>query len=125
MASYKVTRKTTSFLPFWIVHPMAKGHTCSGSEQEIDCIFDLDDNTLSDMIVFAKKTAKAIEKAIPCKRIGMIVIGLEVPHASHSSHSYSKESDMSLASPAFEIIGTGVPGNSRNYPTSFLFVRLN
>ena len=100
--SYKVA-EDDKFFAFLDINPMAKGHTLVVPKQEIDYIFDLDDNTLSDMIVFAKKTAKAIEKAIPCKRIGMMVIGLEVPHAHIHLIPIQKESDMSLANPRLKL----------------------
>ena len=69
------------FIAFLDVMPLVKGHTLVVPKKEIDYIFDLEDNTLADMMVFAKKTAIAVKKAIPCKRIGVAVIGLEVPHA--------------------------------------------
>jgi histidine triad (HIT) family protein len=69
------------FLAFLDIFPLAKGHTLVVPKQEIDYIFDIEDTMLADMTVFAKKVALAIEKAIPCKRIGVAVIGLEVPHA--------------------------------------------
>jgi len=69
------------FLAFLDVFPLAKGHTLVVPKQEIDYIFDIEDTMLADMTVFAKKVALAIEQAIPCKRIGVAVIGLEVPHA--------------------------------------------
>jgi histidine triad (HIT) family protein len=71
----------TRFLAFLDVFPLAKGHVLVIPKQEIDYIFDIEDDVLSDMMVFSKKVAKAIQKAIPCKRIGVAVIGLEVPHA--------------------------------------------
>ena len=71
----------TRFLAFLDVFPLAKGHVLVITKQEIDYIFDIEDDVLSDMMVFSKKVAKAIQKAIPCKRIGVAVIGLEVPHA--------------------------------------------
>lgn len=82
---------------------MAKGHTLVVPKQEVDYIFDLDDDMLSDMIVFAKKIAKAIEKAVTCKRVGMMVIGLEVPHAHIHLIPIQKESDMSLANPRLKL----------------------
>ncbi|MBC7451665.1 MAG: HIT family protein [Cytophagales bacterium] len=69
------------FIAFLDVFPLAPGHTLVIPKQEIDYIFNLEDTTLADLMVFAKKVAKAVEKAIPCKRIGVAVIGLEVPHA--------------------------------------------
>ncbi|MEQ1586952.1 MAG: HIT family protein [Cyclobacteriaceae bacterium] len=68
------------FIAFLDVMPLVEGHTLIVSKREVDYIFDLDDATLADMIVFSKKVAVAIKKVIPCKRIGVAVIGLEVPH---------------------------------------------
>lgn len=68
------------FIAFLDIRPIAEGHTLVVPKKEIDYIFDHDDQTLADMMVFAKTVAKAIEKAIPCLRIGLAVIGLEVPH---------------------------------------------
>jgi histidine triad (HIT) family protein len=67
------------FIAFLDVMPLVKGHTLVVPKQETDYIFDLDDEVLSDMMVFAKKIAAAIKKAVPCKRIGVAVIGLECP----------------------------------------------
>lgn len=73
--------ETADYLAFLDVHPQAKGHTLCIPKREIDYIFDIEDELLAGLIVFAKKVAKAIEKVVPCKRIGIAVIGLEVPHA--------------------------------------------
>lgn len=94
--SYKIA-ESDKFFAFLDINPMAKGHTLVVPKQETDYIFDLDDDLLSEMAVFAKKTAKAIERAIPCKRVGMMVIGLEVPHAHIHLIPIQKEGDMSLA----------------------------
>jgi histidine triad (HIT) family protein len=77
---YKVA-ETKEFLAFLDVNPNAKGHTLCIPKREIDKIFDLEDATFSELLLFSKKVATALEKTIPCKRIGMSVIGLEVPHA--------------------------------------------
>jgi len=69
------------YLAFLDINPLAKGHTLVIPKQETDYIFDLDDKILSGMIIFAKKVAKGIDKAMDCKRVGVAVIGLEVPHA--------------------------------------------
>lgn len=76
---YKVA-ENDQFFAFLDVSPLAKGHTLVVPKIQNDYIFDLEDATLSDMIVFSKKIAKAIETTIPCLRIGVAVIGLEVPH---------------------------------------------
>ncbi|MDQ3048250.1 MAG: HIT family protein [Bacteroidota bacterium] len=69
------------FLAFLDVFPLVNGHVLVIPKKETDYIFDLDDQDLSEMILFAKTVAKPLKKAIPCKRIGISVIGLEVPHA--------------------------------------------
>ena len=68
------------FLAFLDINPLVPGHALVIPKKEVDYIFDLDDKTLADLHVFAKKVALAIRKAVPCKRIGVAVIGLEVPH---------------------------------------------
>lgn len=79
ISSHKVA-ETENFLAFLDVSPLAKGHVLAIPKTEVDYIFNLDDPTLQELMVFSKKVSKAIEKAIPCKRIGVAVIGLEVPH---------------------------------------------
>ena len=70
-----------NYLAFLDVNPNAKGHTLCIPKQEINKLFDIDDQTYLGLMAFAKKVAVALEKTVPCKRIGMAVIGLEVPHA--------------------------------------------
>jgi histidine triad (HIT) family protein len=77
---YKIA-EDANFLAFLDVNPNAKGHTLCIPKQEIDKIFDLEDDMFIGLMQFSKKIAVALEKAVPCKRIGMSVIGLEVPHA--------------------------------------------
>ena len=69
------------FIAFLDVFPIKKGHTLVVPKAQIDYLFDLDDSLLSDFMLFTKKVAQKMEKAIPCERIGVAVIGLEVPHA--------------------------------------------
>lgn len=73
--------ETEEFLAFLDVFPLVQGHILIVPKKETDYIFDIEDQELARMIVFAKTIAKALRKAVPCKRIGMSVIGLEVPHA--------------------------------------------
>lgn len=70
-----------NYIAFLDVFPLVIGHALVVPKQEVDYIFDIEDQQLSGLVIFAKKIAKAIGKAIPCKRIGIAVIGLEVPHA--------------------------------------------
>lgn len=73
--------ETDHYLAFLDVRPQAKGHTLCIPKQETDYIFDLDDEHLAGLMLFAKKVARAVKQVIPCKRIGVAVVGLEVPHA--------------------------------------------
>ena len=77
---YKII-EDADFLAFLDVNPNAKGHTLCVPKQEVDKIFDLEDDLYLGLMQFSKKVAVALEKTIPCNRIGMAVIGLEVPHA--------------------------------------------
>lgn len=81
------------FFAFLDIHPVATGHTLIVPKQEIDYIFDIDDDLLGRMMVFAKRVAIAQKRAIPCKRIGVTVIGLEVAHAHIHLIPISVESD--------------------------------
>lgn len=77
---YKVA-ETENCLAFLDINPNAEGHTLCVPKKEIDNIFDLDTELYNELMVFSKKVAKALKKAVPCERIAMSVIGLEVPHA--------------------------------------------
>ncbi|MBK6524865.1 MAG: HIT family protein [Crocinitomicaceae bacterium] len=77
---YKVD-ENEKFLAFLDLNPLRKGHTLVIPKTEVDYIFDIDDSTLAEMIVFAKVVSKKIRTVFPCRKIGMTVIGLEVPHA--------------------------------------------
>ena len=78
--SYKVA-EDEQFYAFLDIRPLAKGHTLVIPKKEIDYIFELEDELLGEMIKFSKRVGLAIEKVVPCKRMGMTVLGLEVPHA--------------------------------------------
>ena len=77
---YKIA-EDDRFIAFLDVFPIKKGHTLVVTKAQIDYLFDLDDSLLSDLMIFAKKVAQKMERAISCERIGIAVIGLEVPHA--------------------------------------------
>lgn len=77
--SYKIA-ETVEYFAFLDINPLAKGHTLVIPKKEVDYILDMDDELLKGLIVFAKKVGKAIESVIECKRMGITVIGLEVPH---------------------------------------------
>jgi histidine triad (HIT) family protein len=78
--SYKIA-ENENFYAFLDINPLKKGHTLVVPKKETDYLFDIDDKLLGEMMIFAKKVARAIEKVTPCKRIGVAVLGLEVPHA--------------------------------------------
>lgn len=82
------------FFAFLDINPVAKGHTLVIPKKEIDYIFDVEDASLGRMMAFAKRVARAQEAAIPCKRVGLAVMGLEVPHAHIHLIPIIKESDM-------------------------------
>ena len=82
------------FFAFLDINPVAKGHTLVIPKEEIDYIFDVEDASLGRMMAFAKRVARAQETAIPCKRVGLAVMGLEVPHAHINLIPITKESDM-------------------------------
>lgn len=78
--SYKIA-ETADYYAFLDINPLAKGHTLVIPKKEIDYIFDIEDELYKGLFAFAKKVGKAIESVVPCKRMGITVIGLEVPHA--------------------------------------------
>jgi histidine triad (HIT) family protein len=100
--SYKVA-EDDKFIAFLDVFPLKKGHVLVVPKEEIDYIFDQSDETLSGLMVFAKKVAKAIEKAISCKRIGIAVIGLEVPHTHIHLIPMDRVSDLNFANPKLKL----------------------
>ncbi len=99
---YKIAEEE-DFFAFLDIRPLAKGHTLVIPKKEIDYIFDLEDDLLSSYMVFAKRVSRAIQKAVPCKRIGMAVVGLEVPHAHIHLIPINKISDMNFANPPIQI----------------------
>jgi histidine triad (HIT) family protein len=96
--SYKLA-ESDDFFAFLDINPLAKGHTLVIPKKEVDYIFDLEDDLYKELFVFAKKVGKAIESVIACKRIGIIVFGLDVPHAHIHLIPINKSSDMNFESP--------------------------
>ena len=90
---YKIA-ENDKFFAFFDISPLVPGHTLVIPKKEEDYIFDISDEDLAEMIVFAKKIAVAIKKAIPCKKVGVAVIGLEVPHAHIHLVPMQKEGDL-------------------------------
>ncbi len=100
--AYKVA-ENDKFLAFLDIFPLAKGHTLVIPKQEIDYIFDIDDELLGEYMIFAKKVAKAIEKVIPCERVGVAVVGLEVPHAHIHLIPINNVDDINFAKPKLKL----------------------
>lgn len=100
--SYKVA-ESEKFLAFLDVFPLAKGHTLVVPKMEVDYIFEIEDKLLGEFHIFSKKVAKAIEKSVLCKRIGMAVIGLEVPHAHIHLIPISQVGDISFLKPKLQL----------------------
>ena len=100
--SYKIA-ENDKFYAFLDINPLAKGHTLVIPKEEINYIFDINDDLLSEMMVFAKGIAKAIEKSIPCERIGVTVIGLEVPHAHIHLIPINNITDMDFSKPKLSL----------------------
>lgn len=94
--SYKIA-ENEKFYAFLDVSPLQEGHTLVIPKKEIDYIFDIEDDLLSEMIVFAKEVSKKIKTAFPCNRVGMAVIGLEVPHAHIHLIPINSMNDMNFA----------------------------
>ena len=87
------------YFAFLDIMPLAKGHTLVIPKQEVDYLFDLDAETYSGLWLFAQKISKAVEAAIPCKRIGVAVIGLEVPHAHIHLVPLNRMDDINFSRP--------------------------
>lgn len=99
---YKVA-EDDRFLAFLDINPLVKGHTLVIPKREVDYIFDLPDEELAALHLFAKKVAVAIKKAIPCQKVGVAVIGLEVRHAHIHLIPFQKESDMLFSNPKLQL----------------------
>jgi histidine triad (HIT) family protein len=95
---YKIT-EDDYFFAFLDINPVAKGHVLVVPKQEVDVFFDLEDTTLTSILPFCKKVSKAIEAIVPCNRIGLSVVGLEVPHAHVHLIPISRMGDISFSNP--------------------------
>ncbi len=100
--SYRIA-EDEHFFAFLDIHPLTRGHTLVIPRQEVDYLFDLEDDLLAAMNVFAKKVALAIENAIPCARIGVVVLGLEVPHAHIHLIPINSEADVNFSRPKLQL----------------------
>lgn len=100
--SYKVA-EDEKFYAFLDINPLAKGHTLVIPKVEVDYFFDIDDDTLSEMILFAKRVAKRIREKTGCKKVAMVVLGLEVPHAHIHLIPMNVESDVDFNQPKLQL----------------------
>lgn len=100
--SYKCA-ESDKFYAFLDINPLAQGHTLVVPKHEVDYIFDLSDEELADMVVFAKKVALAIQRAFPCRKVGMAVLGLEVNHAHIHLVPLQSEGDMDFRKPKLQL----------------------
>ena len=99
---YKIAEDDNNFA-FLDINPLAKGHTLVVPKQETDYLFNLEDELLAGLTVFAKRVALAVEKEIPCERIGVAVLGLEVPHAHIHLVPLQTEADISFSKPKLKL----------------------
>ena len=100
--SYKCA-ESDNFYAFLDINPLVKGHTLVIPRREVDYIFDLEDDELAEMQVFAKRVAVAIKKAFPCIKVGQAVLGLEVPHAHIHLIPMQSEKDMLFSNPKLKL----------------------
>ena len=98
--------ETNDFLAFLDVMPLRKGHTLVIPKKQVDYLYDLEDDVLSDLFIFSKKVAKKIESKISCKRIGVSVIGLEVPHAHIHLIPIDSVADIDFSKPKLKLSST-------------------
>lgn len=96
--SYKIA-ENDQFFAFLDINPLVKGHTLVIPKREVDYYFDLTDEEIASMQVFAKRIAEAIKKAFPCRKVGMTILGLEVPHAHIHLVPMQTEKDMQFVNP--------------------------
>ena len=114
--AYKIA-EDDHFLAFLDVNPNAKGHTLCIPKQEVDKLFDLNDDLYLGLMAFSKKVAAAIEKTIPCNRVGMAVVGLEVPHAHvhliplNEMDEMRFQNKVSLSKEEFEVLAQNIKEN--------------
>jgi histidine triad (HIT) family protein len=100
--SYKIA-ENDRFLAFLDVFPLVEGHTLVIPKKEVDLIWDMEDDVLADLHIFAKQVALKVKKSVPCRRVGMTVIGIEVPHAHIHLIPMDSVSDMDFSRPKIHV----------------------
>lgn len=94
-----IVAEDNNFIAFLDINPLTEGHTLVVPKHEVDYVFDLPDQDVAELFVFAKRVAQSIERVVPCKRIGLSVIGLEVPHAHIHLVPLNVTNDINFAKP--------------------------
>lgn len=100
--SYKIA-EDDKYFAFLDINPMNEGHTLVIPKQEVDYIFNIEENDLAGLTLFAQRVAKAIRKAVPCNRVAVVVLGLEVPHAHIHLIPINSEKDVDFKKPKLKL----------------------
>ena len=116
--SYKCA-EDENFYAFLDINPLAKGHTLVIPRREVDYIFDMDDQELADFQVFAKRVAKALRQAFPCKKVAQVVLGLEVPHAHIHLIPINSEADVDFHKEKLHLEATEMKAIAEKIYTEF------
>ena len=122
--SYKVA-ENEHFYAFLDITPLQKGHTLivpKLAEPEADYIFDMDDEMYAGLMMFAKRVAKAIEAAVPCKRVGVAVMGMEVPHVHVHLIPINAEKDMVISNPKLKLEASEMAEIAANIASNFSII---
>ena len=122
--SYKVA-ENEHFYAFLDINPLQKGHTLivpKLAEPEADYIFDMDDEMYAGLMMFAKRVAKAIEAAVPCKRVGVAVMGMEVPHVHVHLIPINAEKDMVISNPKLKLEASEMAEIAANIASNFSII---
>ena len=114
-----IVAEDENYLAFLDILPLARGHTLVIPKKEVDYVFDLDDKTLSGLHIFSKKVAQAIRKAINCKRVGVAVLGMEVPHAHIHLVPMNSMSDMNFSNTKLKLSTEELAGIAAKIRDSF------
>lgn len=117
--AYKVA-EDDRYLAFLDIFPLAKGHVLVIPKQEVDYLFDLDDETYAGLTLFAKKVADAIKKTIPCIKVGVVVLGLEVPHAHIHLIPMNSEKDINFTNPKLKLTSEEFTQIAENISKAFV-----
>lgn len=115
-----IVAENEKFIAFLDIMPLVNGHTLIVPKQEIDYIFDHEDDTLKEMMVFAKKVAKAIKQTIPCKRVGIAVIGLEVPHTHMHLVPMNTMNDINFTRPKLKPTAEELEATAKKITEAFI-----